>query len=235
MLFLESCQVGAGIVFSPEAYWQELQRIARKHDILIAVDETVTGFGRMGEWIYHPKLGLEADFMCLAKGLSSGYQPVGAAMVSDAVADVLAEGGVTQHGYTTSGHPVVAGVCLKNMEILSREYLVDTVKESLGPRFQSRMQALADHPMVGEIRGEGLAAGVELVADKATRRQYPMEKGVCGQVSNAALMQGVIVRPVGNALVLCPPLTVNDAEIQHTVSVLESALDDVHAKLTEAA
>ncbi|MBB4211622.1 putrescine aminotransferase [Rhodothalassium salexigens DSM 2132] len=232
LLFVEPVQVGAGVVFSSPAYWAELQRIAKAHDILIAVDETVTGFGRMGEWVYHPKLGIEADFVCLAKGMSSGYQPVGAAMVADHVAEVLAEGGVTQHGFTTSGHPVVAGLCLKNIEILAQEYLLDTVRESLGPRFQDRLQSLADHPLVGEVRGEGLAAGIELVADKATRRQYPLDQGVCGQISNAALMQGVVVRPVGNALVLCPPLVVNDAEIEHTVSVLESALDEVHGRLT---
>ncbi len=230
-LFLEPIQVTAGAVIAPGSYWPEVQRIVQEHDVLLAVDEVVTGFGRCGRWILHDALGMKADFVTLAKGLTSAYQPLAAAMVSDRVMEVVNEGGALQHGYTTSGHPVACAAAIKNIEILHTQEMVTRAGGKLGQHFQDRMASLSDHPLVGEVRGHGLLAGIELAADKASRRQFPLEQGVCNQGMQAVLVKGIIIRAVGNALVLCPPLSISVGEIDFCTTRLREALDEVWQKV----
>lgn len=228
----EPIQGTLGAVIPPATYWPEVERICRKYDVLLVADEVVTGFGRTGNWFAQETFGFKADMMALAKGLSSAYLPISAAVVSDEIAKVI-EGreAVLQHGFTTSGHPVTAAVALRNLEILEREGLVGQIAKDTGPYFSRTLKALEDHPLVGEARVSGLMAGIELAKDKSTREQYPLELAICEHVGQACLMRGLIVRPVGNVLVLCPPFILNHGEIDFIGKVLREALDDVQARL----
>ena len=230
--FGEPIQGTLGAVIPPKSYWPEVERICKKYDILLVADEVVTGFGRTGHWFAQETFGFNADMMTLAKGLSSAYVPISAAVISDEVASVIeADSAVLQHGFTTSGHPMACAVALKNIEILESEGLVQRIHDDLGPYFSRVLKRLEDHPLVGEARVCGLMAGIELVKDKTSHEQYPEEVGLGDHVGQAALMRGLIVRPVGNALVLCPPFVLSHAEIDFIGSVLRDALDDIWAAI----
>jgi len=228
-MFVEPVQGTAGAIVPPEGYLQEVERVCRAHDILIVADEVVTGLGRTGHWFAQETFDFKADIMTLAKGLSSAYLPISAAIVDDAVADVIESGNsIFQHGYTTSAHPVAAAVALRNIDILQEEGLITKIREDVGPYFLKKLKELEASPFVGEVRASGLFAGIELAKDKATREQYPLELGLCNHVGQSALMRGLIVRPCGNVLVLCPPFIVNHAEIDFTVDVLKQSLEEVN-------
>jgi len=227
----EPVQVTAGAIVPPESYWPEIVEICREAGILLIADEVVTGFGRTGHWFAQEAFGFEADLMTCAKGLSSAYQPIAAAVASREVAEtVLESGGIFQHGFTTSGHPVACAVALANLDIIAREGLVAQAA-ARGDYLSRRLAPLLEHPLVGEIRTMGLIGGIELVKDKAARSHYPAEAGVCGAVANAALMQGVIIRPTGNSLVVCPPFVVSEVEIDRIAAAVATALDQVAAQL----
>lgn len=231
-MFVEPVQGTMGAITPPEGYLQELEKICRRHDVLLVADEVVTGLGRTGNWFAQETYGFKADIMTLAKGLSSAYQPISAVMVDDAIANVLEEGDdVFQHGFTTSAHPVAAAVALRNIDILQEEGLVDRICEDVGPYFAKKLKELEDYPLVGEVRSSGLIAGIEIASDKATRAQFPIEASVCGHVSQSALVRGLIVRPCGNVLVLCPPFIVSHAEIDFTVDVLKQAFEEIDAAI----
>lgn len=228
--FAEPIQGTLGAVVPPASYWPEVERICRQHNVLLVADEVVTGFGRTGNWFAQTTFGFKADMMTLAKGMSSGYVPISAAVISDEIAAVIEqEGAVLQHGFTTSAHPVTSAVALRNLEILQAEGLVTKIKDDLGPYFAKQLKTLEAHPFVGEVRTCGLMAGIELAKNKETREQYPLEANVCNHTSQMALVRGLIVRPTGNALVLCPPFIINHAEIDFTVGVLAEALDETYS------
>lgn len=234
-VFAEPIQGTLGAVVPPATYWPEVERICREHDVLLVADEVVTGFGRTGHWFAQETFGFKADMMTLAKGMSSGYVPISAAVVSDEIAGVIeGEGAVLQHGFTTSAHPVTSAVALRNLEIIEAEGLVGKIKNDLGPYFAKQLKALEAHPLVGEVRTCGLMAGIELTKDKKTREQYPLEANVCDHTSQMALVRGLIVRPVGNALVLCPPFIINHAEIDFMSAVLADALEETYRVLQGA-
>jgi len=223
----EPVQGTMGAIVPPQSYWPELARICKDHDVLLIADEVVTGFGRTGNWFAQETFGFQADMMTLAKGLSSGYAPISASVISDEVADVIeGKGGVLHHGFTTSGHPLTSALALKNIEIIETENLVEKVRTDIGPYFEQRLKSLEDHPLVGEVRVSGLIAGVELAKDKDTREQYPLEANVCNHVGQMALVRGLIVRPAGNVVVLCPPLIITRAEVDFMVGVMRDALDE---------
>ncbi len=231
-MFIEPVQGTMGAIIPPKGYLPEVERICRAHDVLLVADEVVTGLGRTGHWFAQETFGFKADIMTLAKGLSSGYLPISAAMVHDSVAEVLESGEhVFQHGFTTSAHPVAAAVALKNIDILEDENLIEKIRKDTGPYFLKKLKELEACQLVGEVRACGLFAGIELVRDKATREQYPLEAGICEHVGQAALMRGLIIRPCGNVLVLCPPFIINHAEIDFTVDVMKQALDEIQAAI----
>ncbi len=174
----EPFQGAGGVIFPPSTYWPEIQRICRKHDILLVADEVIGGFGRTGEWFAHQHFGFEPDLITLAKGLTSGYVPMGAVGLHDRVARAIVESGDFNHGLTYSGHPVAAAVAVANLKLLRDEKIIERVKNDTGPYFQKRLRdAFASHPIVGEISGAGLVAGIQLANDPKTRRRFENRRG----------------------------------------------------------
>src|SRR5262245_20638500 len=164
----EPVQGAGGVIIPPESYWPEIQRICDRHGILLVSDEVICGFGRTGAWFGCERFGYEPDLMTFAKGVTSGYIPLGGVMVSDRIADVLiGQGGEFTHGYTYSGHPVACAVALANIRLLQREHVVETVRDELGPYLARQFATLTEHPLVGEVQTCGLMGAVQLVKDKA--------------------------------------------------------------------
>ncbi len=163
----EPIQGAGGVIIPPESYWPEIERICKKYGILLICDEVICGFGRTGSWFGADYYGVKADLMPIAKGLSSGYLPIGGVMVSDEVAEVLkTRGGTFNHGYTYSGHPVSAAVALANIRILRDEGIVERVEKEIAPYLQQQLRTFADHPLVGEVRGAGLLGAIELAESR---------------------------------------------------------------------
>ncbi len=231
----EPVQVTGGAIVPPVTYWPRLAAICREYGIPLILDEVVTGMGRTGSWFAADRFGIQPQIITLAKGLSSGYQPIGATLVADEIAEVALESldGAFQHGFTTSAHPVAAAVALENLRILETENLLARV-DALANRLAEGFACLADNPLVGEIRHSGLIFGIEIVQDKAARRHFPLDQAVCGQVANACLKQGVIVRAVGNAIVVTPPFILTDDEADQLTSALAAGLDEVAKALLPA-
>ncbi len=224
----EPVQVTGGAIVPPTTYWPRLAALCREYGIPLVLDEVVTGMGRMGSWFAAERLGIIPQIVTLAKGLSSGYQPIGATLVAEEIAEVALErtNGAFQHGFTTSAHPVAAAVALENLRILEAEGLIARV-HALSARLAKGFSRLMANPLVGEIRHSGLIFGIEIVRDKGTRSHFPLERAVCGQVANACLKHGVIVRAVGNAVVVTPPFILTDEEADQLVSALDAALAEV--------
>ena len=224
----EPIQGAGGVIIPPPGYWAEVQRICRAYDVLLIVDEVICGFGRLGHWFGADRYGLAPDLMTVAKGLTSGCFPMAAVMVGDRVAETLIdEGGEFFHGFTYSGHPVGAAVALANLDILEREALVDRVRTAIGPYLQRRLrEAFADHPLVGEVRGEGLIAALELVEDKATRRRFP-DYGAAGtRCRDHSFRHGLVMRAVRDTMVMAPPLVISEGEVDELIDKAGQALDD---------
>jgi len=223
----EPVQGAGGVLIPPATYWPEVQRICKEYDVLLIVDEVICGFGRLGTWFGCDAFAIERpDFMTLAKGITSGYLPLSAVMVGDRVADaLLAEGAEFTHGFTYSGHPVPCAVALENIRILGDEAIIDRVATDTGPYFAERLNALADHPLVGEVRVRGLIAGIELVADKASRRHFDDPGKVGGMCRDHCLAEGVVMRAVRDAIVSAPALTITRSEIDELIDGFARCLD----------
>ena len=221
-----------GVMVPPSTYWPEINRICRQYDVLLIADEVVCGFGRTGNWFGSQTYGIEPDLMAFAKGLSSGYAPIAGVGVSDEIAGLLLdEGGEWVHGFTYSGHPLTCAIALKNLEIITREDLVGRVRDDIGPYFQGRMGELRDHPLVGEVRGVGLLAAVELVADKASRRAFPEEAGVARRAREYAFTNGLVMRAVRDCNMFSPPLTISREQVDDLVGIVSRCYDRVLAEL----
>ena len=217
---------GAGAVIVPPAtYWPEIQRICKKYHILLIADEVITGFGRTGNWFASETLGIKADLITIAKGLSSGYMPIGGVLISERVAKVVIEGGEFAHGYTYSGHPVAAAVASANLSIIEDEGMIGQVRDETGPYLQKRIEELLDHPLVGQVRGIGLMAAVELVQDKESHTNYPKEVGIGGICRDYALANGLVMRAVGDSMILCPPLIISKLEIDELIEIIKKSLN----------
>lgn len=228
----EPIQGAGGVIIPPDSYWPEVQRICDEHDILLISDEVICGFGRLGEWFGADYFGTRPDFMPFAKGVTSGYLPLGGVLVSDRVADVLIEkGGEFFHGYTYSGHPAACAVAIANINILKRENLVARVADDIGPYLQERWKTLAEHPLVGEARMTGLMGAFEIVDDKAalTRFDEQYEAGV--KVRDILIDMGVILRAVGDTIICAPPFTLSHDEADTIVDTAHKALDVAHERL----
>jgi putrescine aminotransferase len=222
----EPVQGAGGVIVPPDTYWPEITRICEKHGILLVVDEVICGFGRTGEWFGSDYFGLSPDLMPMAKGLSSGYLPIGGVMVSDRVSEVLIDkGGEFFHGYTYSGHPVAAAVAAENIRLLRDEGVVERVRDETAPYFQKRLRELADHPLVGEIRGIGLLGGIELVSDKQGRQGFENEGDVGGRCRDHCLENGLVMRAVLDSMVLSPPLVITAEQTDELVEKVRRCLD----------
>lgn len=225
---VEPVQGAGGVIIPPTGYLARVEEICRRHDVLFALDEVVSAFGRLGAWTAAERFGLSPDFIALAKGLSSGYQPISAVMVGTRVADTLiAKSGGLAHGFTYAGHPVAAAVALANLEIIKRETLVERVRDDLSDHFARALGRLADHPMVGEVRSLGLIGAVELVQQRDPKILYDPEGIVGAVVRDQMQNRGVIVRAVRDALVIAPPLVVTHREIDRIADTLRAVLDDI--------
>ncbi|MDX1786086.1 MAG: aminotransferase [Roseovarius sp.] len=227
--FIAEPIMGAGgVLVAPEGYHRRMWEVCQKYDMLYIADEVVTAFGRLGEWFASEALyDYQPDIMVCAKGLSSGYIPLGATLLSTRVYDVIAqpqcEGGVLSMGLTYFGHPVACAAALKNIEIMERENLLDHVKE-VGPYLQESAKSLMNLPIVGDVRGSHLMLGVDLVKDKGTKE--PIGDGVGEKIFQGCLKRGVIVRPVGDRMIVSPPLIITKEECDEIVAAISGAIKD---------
>jgi len=224
----EPVQGAGGVIFPPSTYWPEINRICKKYDVLLHADEVITGFGRTGEWFGSQTYGIEPDILTMAKGLSSGYLPISAISLGTRVGDAIANANEELvHGYTYSGHPVACAVALKNLEVIQRLKLVPRVKNAIGPYMQRRLrEAFAGHPIVGEVRGLGLLAAIELVPDPAKRAFFPEIGNVGALCRNYCFGSGLISRAIRDTMVLAPPLIVSESEIEEIIAKLKAAVDN---------
>ncbi len=203
----EPVQGAGGVIVPPASYWPEIQRICKQYDILLIADEVITAFGRLGEWFGSVRLGIEADLVPFAKGVTSGYLPLGGVMVSDRVADVvISRGGEFAHGYTYSGHPVACAVALANIRVIRDEGIIDRVREDTGPYFNQRWAGLAEHSLVGEARSIGLMGAIEIVADKNNRERFDKDLKVGTRCRDFCFSNGLVMRAVGDTMIVSPPL-----------------------------
>jgi putrescine aminotransferase len=222
----EPVQGAGGVIIPPDSYWPEIQRICDEHDILLIADEVICGFGRTGEWFASETFSIKPDLMTFAKGVTNGYMPLGGVMVGDKVANVLLEkGGEFNHGLTYSGHPAACAAGLATLKILRDSDIIETTKNTLGPHLQASLAALSDHPIVGEVRGKGMFAAVELVKDKHSRERLAPESAAAVICREAAVSSGLMVRATGDAMIMAPPLVCTIEEIDVLVKKFSAALD----------
>ncbi|MBT8077285.1 MAG: aspartate aminotransferase family protein [Gammaproteobacteria bacterium] len=227
----EPVQGAGGVIIPPDSYWPEIERICRDHGILMVTDEVICGFGRLGRWFGADYYGVQPDLMTFAKGVTSGYLPLGGVMVSDRVGSVIIEkGGEFFHGFTYSGHPASCAVALANIRILQRENLVEYVANDIGPYLQKKWRKLAEHPLVGETRMVGLMGALELVRDKKTLERFDEDDSVGTVCRDILVNNGLVMRAVGDTIVVAPPLTLSHAEADELIDKAWKCLD-----LTQAA
>ncbi len=230
----EPIQGAGGVIVPPDSYWPEIQRICDAHDILFIADEVITGFGRTGEWFGTQYYGLRPDIITIAKGLSSGYAPIGGSVVSDKVAEVLGREDFN-HGYTYSGHPVAAAVALENLRIMEEEKIVDHVKNVAAPYCPEDGLRLADHPFVGETKIVGMMASLALTADKSVRKPFESPAGTVGfKVREKCFGNNLIMRHVGDRMIVAPPLVMQKSDIDVLFERAVKSLDEGYAAVKEA-
>ena len=234
--FTEPIMGSGGVIVPPPTYYEKIQAVIRKHDLLLVADEVITAFGRTGNMFGTTTMGLEPDMLVCAKGLSSAYIPISALMVNARVFDVIAEEsdsvGVFGLSFTYSGHPVSAAVARETLRIYEDEDIVGHVR-AMEPHFMGGLEALLEHPLVGEVRGKGLVAGVELVRDKETGEAFDPAMGVGDYCNQRAEEHGLIVRAIGDTISFCPPLIINKDEIAEMITRFKRALDDTLAMLRD--
>lgn len=222
----EPVQGAGGVIIPPETYWPEISRICRERDILLIADEVICGFGRTGNWFGSQTYDIDPDIMTIAKGLSSGYQPIGGSIIRERIAQVIEDGGEFNHGYTYSSHPVAAAVALENIRILDEEGIVTRVREHTAPYMQEKWATLADHPMVGEARMVGLMGALELTPDASSRAAFANEGTVGLMTRERCFANGLVMRHVGDKMIISPPLVISDAEIDTLVELAWKSLDE---------
>jgi putrescine aminotransferase len=223
----EPVQGAGGLIFPPATYWPEVQRICRQYDVLLHLDEVITGFGRTGEWFGADTYAIAPDIISMAKGLSSGYQPISAVSLGKRMSEALLSANEELvHGFTYSGHPVAAAVALKNLEVMEKCGLVPRVKQSIGPYLQRRLyETLQSHPLVGEVRGIGMLAALELVPEKPERSFFPRDMDVGTRCRNHCVANGLMMRAIRDTMVLAPPLIASEAEIDEIVDKARHGID----------
>ncbi|WP_298951877.1 aminotransferase [uncultured Methylobacterium sp.] len=236
--FIAEPVMGAGgAIVPPKGYFAAIQPVLARHDVRLIADEVICGFGRLGSWFGSETLGIQANSLSFAKALTSAYMPLGGVTVDEplyqAMLDQSRKIGTFGHGTTYSAHPVASAVALKTIEIYKRDRIIEGAAAK-APHFLRRLEALADHPIVGEARGLGLIGGLEIVADKASKRQYEPKAGVAARCVAFAQEEGLIVRFLaGDRVAVCPPLVIREDEIDTLFDRLGTALDRTHAWIRE--
>ena len=222
----EPVQGAGGVIVPPDTYWPEIQRICDKYEVLLVSDEVICGFGRTGHWFGCERFGTRPDLMTFAKGVTSGYVPLGGVMVGERVAKVMIEqGGEFEHGYTYSGHPVACAVALANLKLVRDLHLVQRVHDDVGPYLAQHYAQLAEHPLVGEAQTCGLMGALQLVKDKASLTPFPAELGVGMVCRGHCFGNGLIMRAVGDRMIVAPPLIITRAQIDEMVALIRRCLD----------
>jgi putrescine aminotransferase len=222
----EPVQGAGGVIIPPETYWPEIQRIVDHYGILLISDEVICAFGRLGHWFAYEKFGYRPDLVTFAKGVTSGYIPLGGVMVGDRVAKVLIEqGGEFNHGYTYSGHPVACAVALANLELMERENLPGRVKNDIGPYLAERFAELNDHPLVGAAETCGFVAGLVIAKNKETREMFDPALSVGMICRGHCFKNGLIMRAVGDRMIISPPLVMTRDQIDEMMGLIRLCLD----------
>ena len=216
-----------GVYIPPMTYWPEIERICRQYDVLLCADEVIGGFGRTGEWFAHEHFGFEPDTLSIAKGLTSGYIPMGGLILSKKMAQVLVEqGGVFAHGLTYSGHPVAAAVAIANLKALRDEGVVTRVKDDIGPYLQQCLrEVFGNHPLVGDIQGTGMVAALQLAEDKTSRKRFANENDIAWRCRTIGFEEGVIIRSTLGRMIMAPALIASREEIDELVGKTLKAVD----------
>lgn len=229
----EPIQGAGGVIIPPASYWPEISRICRERDILLVADEVINGFGRTGNWWGSETLGITPDLMSIAKGMTSGYIPMGGVLISDRVAGpVLEKAGEFEHGYTYSGHPAACAAGLASLRILREERLIERVRDDIGPYLQRAWATLADHPLIGETRMVGLIGAAELVAAKAPMTRFANEGSTGQRCRDISISNGLVMRAVRDTMIISPPLVISRDECDQLVARARKTFDDLADVLT---
>ena len=219
----EPVQGAGGVIVPPATYWPEVQKICDHYDIPIIADEVICGFGRLGQWFGSEHFNIQAKIMPIAKGLTSGYLPMGGVLVHDDISEVLTEKcGEFTHGYTYSGHPTCAAVALENIRIMRDENIIKRTREEIVPYFQRQWATLGAHPLVAEVRGVGMVAAIELNKDKNGNSI----DALCRDLS---LANGLVMRSINGAIITAPPLIISKEQVDELITIARKTLDDVAA------
>jgi len=238
----EPIQGAGGVIIPPETYWPDVQEIIDRYEILLIADEVITGFGRLGDWFASSVYQIKPDLISFAKGVTSGYLPLGGVLVNNRVANtIIEEGGEFAHGFTYSGHPAACAVALRNIEIIKEENILDEVKNKTAPYLKEEWLKLADHPLVGEARIKGLMGAIELCANKETRERFSSEGRFTSldEISagslcrDLAINNGLVMRAVGDTMIIAPPLIINREQVDELISKATKTLDDTLAAINK--
>ncbi len=229
----EPVQGAGGVIVAPDTYWPEIQRICDKYEIILIVDEVICGFGRTGNWFGSQTMKIRPDIMTIAKGLSSGYQPIGGSIVSRKIAEVIGKDDFN-HGYTYSSHPVAAAVALANLNIIESEGIVQRVQNETGPYLAKKWATLSDHPMVGEAKIVGMMGSLALTPDKANRSKFLSPSGTVGYICReCCFANNLIMRHVGDRMIISPPLIIDKEQIDILIERAWKSLDEGMSKVKE--
>lgn len=229
----EPVQGAGGVIVPPATYWPEIQRICKKYDVLLIADEVICGFGRTGHWFGSQTMGITPDIMTIAKGLSSGYAPIGGSIVSDEIAEVI-NACEFNHGYTYSGHPVCAAVAMENLRILQEENVLTHVRDVAAPALHAALGTLAEHPLVGGVNVSGMMASLPLTPHKESRAAFTADKGTVGYMCREhCFANNLVMRHVGDRMIISPPLIITSEEIDFFTTRATKALDATYKDLKD--
>jgi len=229
----EPVQGAGGVIVAPDTYWPEIQRICDKYEILLIADEVICGFGRTGNWFGSQTLNIRPDIMTIAKGLSSGYAPIGGSILSDAVAEVISSTDFN-HGYTYSGHPVAAAVALENLRILEEEKIVEHVRDVAAPYLKAKWEALTDHPLIGEAKIVGMMGSVAMTPHKESRAAFKAPAGTIGLIArDRCFANNLVMRHVGDRMIISPPLVLTPGQIDTLIERAWRSLDEAERQVRD--
>ena len=228
----EPIQGAGGVIIPPESYWPAIQNIIDEHKILLIADEVITGFGRLGQWFATDVYQIKPDLIPFAKGVTSGYLPLGGVLVNDKITDVISKGGEFTHGFTYSGHPAACAVALENLEIIERENILEQVKNKTAPYLEEHWKRLADHPLIGEARIKGLVAAIEISNNKETRGRFSSDISAGSICRDIAISNGLVMRAVGDTMIVAPPLIISESEIDELIDKTTTTLDETNRHIS---